>query len=471
MLNNWGKLRIIIPLALLGMVLMRLVWLQIRTYPTVVDTRAVISLNALGDRLEMECPNDHPYPLDLAADNLAAAEFVRTSVGSAGLLGLYAIGCNLDKLFDKSLAKLNQWLFMAAVLMVTLMCRFATSSWTIALAASAVVLSRGRLLGELGYISESSLLSLGFASWMMGCAHFVRTGSYLSLGYILVSAFFAATLDRAFAGLFAVFPTLLVIGYFLRKKLAKPILKRLRKINKDLREATRRKRHAPIKNEGILSRTLSTARYMVGLEFPVADPSEYKVPSYERGGIFKTIHVPFSLWLYTEKRWLRLAIGWILLSLACISLIVAAYMWLVNPYWNEISAQVLAQLDGSLGGGFVSWRNSWVLSAIDPFDTHLSVSLLLIIICAFQSPADGLAGFWDLSWILLISLILVFFAAFTADFLDVMMIRSLGQLNIVDGLLSSVKPRAIIVWLEPVILGMGVCGVYNLMKVLDTRVK
>ena len=471
MFNNWGKLRIIIPLALLGMVLTRLVWLQIRTYPTVVDTRAVIGMNALSDRLGMDCPNDHPYPLVQMGDNLAAAEFVRTFVGSAGLLGLYSVGCRLEKLFDKSLAKLNQWLFMAAVLMVTLMCRFATSSWSIALAASAVMLSRGRLLGELGYISESSFLMLGFTSWMAGCAHFVRTGSYLSLGFILLSAFFAALLDRAFVGLFAVFPVLLIIGYFLRRKLAKPILKRLKKINRELREATRRKRHPSSKNESILSRALSTARYMVGLEFPVLDQSEYKMPSYERGGIFKTIPIPFSLWLYAQRRWLRLAIGWMLFSFISVGLILAAYIWLVSPYGSVTSAQVLAQLDGSLGGDFVSWRNSWVLAAISPFDTHLTVSLLVIVICALQSPADGLAGFWDLSWLLLISLIMVFFSAFAADFFDVMMIESLARLNIVDGLISSLKPRAVIVWLEPVILGTGVCGVYNLMKVLDTRVK
>jgi len=144
---------------------------------------------------------------------------------------------------------------------------------------------------------------------------------------------------------------------------------------------------------------------------------------------------------------------------------------LVSPYGSVTSAQVLAQLDGSLGGDFVSWRNSWVLAAISPFDTHLTVSLLVIVICALQSPADGLAGFWDLSWLLLISLIMVFFSAFAADFFDVMMIESLARLNIVDGLISSLKPRAVIVWLEPVILGTGVCGVYNLMKVLDTRVK
>ena len=134
--TRWRRLRIIVPIALLGMILMRLVWLQIRTYPIVPGSRAVITLNVLENRIDDNCEHDHPFPLNKLDDNYVEAEFSRAIVSSIGLLGFYNWGCSYQKLSDRQLAKLNQWMFMGAVLMVVLFSRFTTSSWTIALSST-----------------------------------------------------------------------------------------------------------------------------------------------------------------------------------------------------------------------------------------------------------------------------------------------------------------------------------------------
>jgi hypothetical protein len=39
-----------------------------------------------------------------------------------------------------------------------------------------------------------------------------------------------------------------------------------------------------------------------------------------------------------------------------------------------------------------------------------------------------------------------------------------------DPLLAGLTPRPLALWLEPAVLSLGVAGIYNLMKVLDTRI-
>ena len=61
-------------------------------------------------------------------------------------------------------------------------------------------------------------------------------------------------------------------------------------------------------------------------------------------------------------------------------------------------------------------------------------------------------------------------SAFAADSIDFQLVSSLVGHGVNETALLHLLPRRLVLWLEPVILSCGVACVYNLMKVLDSRV-
>ena len=49
------KLRLLLPIALLVMILLRLVWIQIRVFPHDLQPSAIITLNHLTERVDDQC--------------------------------------------------------------------------------------------------------------------------------------------------------------------------------------------------------------------------------------------------------------------------------------------------------------------------------------------------------------------------------------------------------------------------------
>jgi hypothetical protein len=113
--------------------------------------------------------------------------------------------------------------------------------------------------------------------------------------------------------------------------------------------------------------------------------------------------------------------------------------------------------------------SGWTTALLQRFDLHLAVSLVVIVLCAVQSPAAGLSSFLEGVWLALIAGVLLAAAACLSDAADFGLVRSLVEAGIIDPLAMGVTPRPVMLWLEPAVLSLGVAGVYNLMKVLDTR--
>jgi hypothetical protein len=450
---------------------MRLVWLQLRAYPVEISTRSVIAMNVLSERVAQECIHDHPIPVPSNASDgeLALRSVSQAFTSSIGLVGIYRFGCYLEKLADNQLTKLNQWVYMATVLVIALFCRFLTSSWTIALTAAAVVLSRGRILSELGHVSDQSFLLFGFSSWMCCAAHFLRTGSSVTLGATVFMAMICALLDRSLMVLMCAFPALLVGGYLFRKRLARPVLQRLRQFSRARRVPGRMLGDSQEgAQDGAFSKLLGTVRYALGMEFP-AKENESAGLNYERGSLVRTIEVPFALWAYANRRWVRLSLGWIGMGFVLLALSFWLYAMVLQPYLSNSTDVLINSMNPTSDWAKSNWATIWFQNLWSPFDLHLTVSMIVILVCAFQSPADGLVGFLEASWLLIVALVGVTIAAFLADYWDWMLLGSLQVQGVENSVLEGLTLRPVYVWSEPIILALGICGVYNLLKVIDTR--
>lgn len=476
-LSRW---RVVFPLALLGMIFMRLVWMQLRTYAFAQDSRAIIALEFLHDRVDERCRYVHFFPEGSAAGKAGSSASVDrphredrqgltrswlTSVGYA-LEGLFL--CREDWLEDRPVARLNQWVFVGTIILSALMVRSVTSNWTVGLVVAAMLLSRGRLLADLGFVSLDGAMALLVTAWLAAGAHFLRTGATISLAAMGVAVLAVSVYDRTMVVLCLPPVLALGIGYLWRRKLARPVIRRLRGARQRQMRLAAHSAAIPVEIGGPVARFVATVRWMAGIEFPPVRDPDAQV-DYARGGLFRTIQVPFLLWVYSRRRWTKLVLYWLLALGLTSGLAVILLHWVALPaggLGRDAARLFTAALRHGLGR---DWYVLWANNLTARFDLHLWASLAVIVVCGLQSPAAGLAGFLELSWLTVVALLVSLGAALGADALDAALVLTLGREHLATALMLGTSPRAVVAWFEPALLSLGAAGVYNLMKVLDTR--
>ena len=494
-----ARLRLAVPIGLLVMILMRLVWMQLRSYPPQVDTRALMSLETLLNLpIAGTCDSARssyrqglaPLQAGLAAQaaaepgikvprppgaNLANLAAARTYLASPGYVGLTYFACKYDLLEDRWAIKMNQWLLALTVLCVALMTRMVTSSWTVALASATVVFSRGRLLADIGLLAPDYMAMFWLSAGLMAGTHVLKTGARASLLAMALAFFAAALFERTLLVLFLVMPMLLGLGALARGVLTRSVIHHLRGSNRRLRALRRSKdmvvgggevavedQGAP--GGGIFVRFTHSISYALGLDFPVHAVASWRL-NYERGSLFRTISLPFLVWAYWQRRWLRLSLAWLGAAVLAVVLLMALQRLLGGPQ----GLQPLLAKDLYTSAA-VSPFGPWLLALLRQLDMHLAVSLGLLLCCAVQAPTWGLPSFFEWSWLLLLALCLLMWSAFVADSIDFQLVSSLVGHGVNEPALLHLLPRRLVLWLEPVVLSCGVACVYNLMKVLDSRV-
>jgi hypothetical protein len=221
--------------------------------------------------------------------------------------------------------------------------------------------------------------------------------------------------------------------------------------------------------KGVVGRLGRMLRFMLGMEFPAARAGRVVVrPTYARGTLFRTIDVPFLLWVYSRKRWLRLSLAWSVASLGVAAVSLALVAVARGLPLDRAAAGELIGLARSAWAGvepWLGWSDVWMDPAWQRVDLHLALSLGAVLLCAVQSPAAGLSSFLECTWLALLGCALVFVTARVADGVDAHLLAALGS-----PFGAQLEPRQAVAWCEPVLLSLGAAGVYNLLKVLDTRV-
>lgn len=459
------------------MILMRLVWMQLRTYPVTTQPRAVISFELLKRTTGAVC--EYGRPRLLIADILPSPDAAETKglqqnvdmvlgwLASPAYMAFGFFACQGEVLEDRSATKMNQVLLGTTVLAAVLMARFLTSNWAVSLIVAAMLLSRGHLLGEIGNLSPNFPIMTTVTVWLAAAAHYIRTGSTFSLSAVLLLSLLGVLFDESLVALALTPPLLLSVGLLWRKRLAAPLLQRLRGTGRRRRVLRRDPWHQEDSEvETRFGRLAASFRWLLGLDFPPVPAGPWR-PGYGRGGLLKTIEVPFPLWIFWRRRWLKLGVGWLGVSLGVVLLLYGCRLLLVEEgLWANLRVAL-------------EWHNllqarpilvTWLWQQVGLIDLHLAASFLLIGCCAFQSPAAGLPGFLESVWVALGLSVVLAVSAYHSDWIDAAVVLTSANSGAPRSLLSAIEPRQIALWLEPSVLSLGVAGIYNLMKVLDTRI-
>lgn len=175
-------------LAFLFLILMRLVWMDTRSYIIVYAPENHRSVFDGG-----VCQKD---PIDIARSNGPSA---RPGPGNSILYQtMLNFSCRGSSFSESSFVRYNQGLLVLTVLACMILARITTRSWIVALFVGLALLSRGRLIASSGQISGDHLIMVGVATWAMFIGHWIRSGSRLILAMIFASLIWLCELEPSF---------------------------------------------------------------------------------------------------------------------------------------------------------------------------------------------------------------------------------------------------------------------------------
>lgn|GEM_PF-2450665 len=489
--GGWRWLKILLIFAILVVIQMRLVWMQLRDFRVQSNPRTEMSMDFLDRFRAVTCLRSSPWGLAPMAPQLlsdstpfpaesrsAAATVMTQSPGVTLLLGGFF--CKGERIADQSWIKVNQWIFVASVVLSALAARILARSWTLALFAAATLMTRGSLLTGIGDFGADNYLMLAYATWFAATVHFLRSGSGVAFLVCGISLIAGAIFDPVMVVLGLALPIFLMGAWLARPNLVRPLMQQVRMRMRVMRQRAAWARQYVLASpapqaeatDSMFWSYLAAARRFVGLEAPGGvEPISWR-RRYDRGGLFKPAEVPFLIWALPDRtgrlRWrpLWLAGGALLLVLVSAAGGLLAYRWLAGEAGYPLRSTALNLWAN--GVPFEGWDQRWYFEVFTAFDIHLLVSLGVTLWAATQSPAHGLTGYFEAVWVFLISLVLIIGAALVLDLFDARMLSGafpwLGS-----GKLFS--HRQVLVWVQPVLLMMGVTGAYNMLKVIDTRVK
>jgi hypothetical protein len=475
--QRWRRARVVVPLILLVMILMRLVWMQLRAYPESYGERAVATLDELSRIAQVDCgavraapPPPRPLPdAGVGAPNLNAPPRpgpLSAWLASPAFAGWTLAVCESEPLDPRLLVRMNQWVFAATVLAAALMARFVAGSWILSLIVAAMLLSRGRLLTDIGTVSPDNLAMLTVTAFLATAAHFVRTGSRLSFAALLALCVLGALVDRSLLALTAGPPALVTLAMLSRKWRLPPPARWLRSSARAIPLPQSWTGVLAKRRAGVGGKVTGALRWVLGIDDAEGDAPPPPSESSRRGTLVRTLAEPFAAWVANERRWLRIAVISLVTGAFAAALVMLCYGYLVANGGTPVAARGVA-FDTN------QWLSRWLIWQRDRLDLHYALSLSAVALCAALPPAAGLPAFVENAWAAILTFLLLMVAACGHDLVDWSLVQGLrasaDPALALTGDLYRLVPRPVLQWLEPSALGLGAASIYNLIKVLDAR--
>ncbi len=204
--------KLALGLTILFMILMRLVWMDIRTYPPFYppQNRVMVAESQRSDG----CIRSFDIRQKQAL--VRSEEWVsRPSWGGSFLYkAIVHASCRSQSFDEQVFIRYNQGFLIATVFFAALLTRLLTSSWIVALLVAVALLSRGRLIASNGNVSPELAMSALLMLWAACLAHWLRSGSSLILLGSSAIAGILASLEPSFLPL--VFVIILLYGLLRR---------------------------------------------------------------------------------------------------------------------------------------------------------------------------------------------------------------------------------------------------------------
>lgn len=189
--------------AFLFMILMRLVWMDMRSYVIVYapENHRSVADGAACQKESWARPSETS-----GRPNWGNSLLYRNMLKQACRSGVFS---------ESSFVRYNQGFLIITVLACMIFARIVTRSWIIALLVGLALFSRGRLIASSGQISGDHMIMFGLSLWAMFMAHWIRSGSRIILAGLFLSVLWLMELEFGFVFLVLV-P--LIYALFVRSK-------------------------------------------------------------------------------------------------------------------------------------------------------------------------------------------------------------------------------------------------------------
>lgn len=463
---------------ILGMVLARMIWIQLRFFPVNVDYRSLVTFGALMDPeqpstcFEQYASKDQLWAL--LTDNELVSDKRYRWFRVPGLELLSRAACGYGAFTPQTMQWFNYLFFGGTVFLAMLMVRMLSGSWFIGLVAAAMLLSRGQLVAKIGELTSVNS-SMFLCTLMMTCfVHYLRTASWITFTCTLATLFLLTSFDIPWIVSLLTFPTVLLSWWMLRRLLSLPTLKLLRseprqKAPEKWPRSDGKPADAILAKNSQLRKFLRKLRAVFGFESSGGGVPLYLAHAYERGGLLRPLVVPYSFWVLHRRRWLKLMLYGYTLGLLTISLAVLAWlraMPRIIPLSSTALLEVAQQISASVHW---PWVSNWLEALRAPIDLHFAASLVVVFLALFQSPSRGLHGFFETSWVLVTGLSFLVVATFIVDVVDARVLIEIEGEARGWSIYGWSRAPHVFTWIEPTVLSLGLVGVYNLLKIADSR--
>ncbi|MEZ4741762.1 MAG: hypothetical protein R3B45_04840 [Bdellovibrionota bacterium] len=470
MLGSAGeKVKFALALALIIFLLIQMVSLQIdRGKVESLLGKSIISIAYMDKLLGVHCrhPQDDDFNKNFSFFSLERPDpsglALLAWLVSPGTSLSYALFCeNGHYSSDKNMAW-GYYVMLLTLLLLVLCARFLTGSWVISLFVGCFVITREELIARFAILDADPILMMAFSLWFASTVHFLKTGAVVSFLVSACAILLGVAFDYAFGGFVLGLPIFVLVGFFFRQQQAKAIRIRL-KSKKSLKDPHSKLLRSGIQEEKAGKRFFATLKWMLGRGVP-ATPQVDLRRNIERGSLFRAINVPFGYWIYRKSRWKKL-----LFANAVVVFIVILFALGLFHFsaWRFSDGKVPNFFSMTFDIVDLKWMSFWFFELIEPFDIFYIISLAVILVCAMQSPADGLLSFFESIWLLIISAVLTLSISFVFDMIDYYLLNRYNSLPLVSSV--QLLSRNFFLWIEPVVLMLGISGGYNLIKVADSR--
>lgn len=389
-------------LAFLFLILMRLVWMDMRSYVVVYSPENHRTVFDGGI-----CQKDswHSGSVGHTTD--------RPGWGNSFLYHkLLQESCRGGVFSEGSFVRYNQGLLVLSVIACMILARITTRSWIVALVVGLALLSRGRLIASSGQISGDHLIMFGVTVWAMFLGHWIRSGSRVILIAVFASLAALVELELSFI-LLAFVPIIYAVS---------------------VRTPYARQREA----------AGDTIFFWPSFQRFLELENFHNAPELSAtGGLFRPLPQTFSKPLQGDKVFFLFLKDY---AFACAALVLIVILYaMFKSQWHS----------------HVEWQMSrltlWSQLFIMPIDRDVILSLVGMA-SALVIPTFVLPALRGISYAIILGVLLSACGVLVVDHIY-LPVEATGFWN----------ASQVLLWWEPLILGLGVLGCYHCLITLSSR--
>ena len=411
------RLSIFFACILLSMILSRLVWMQLRTYQMVPSFGVFSAFSYVSNDFQKNCRNN-PKIAELFKPMREEAQFIdskllRWFMQPSFIIASKEICAKPDPI--QFIVHMH-WICLALIVLLGIfLARFLSSSWCLAIFVGATLMSRGALLALIGSYSEALPLTLLITLWFTCCIHYIRTLSNISLLTALVTTVLGSLITGSFIGLGLAFPCFL---YVLKNKTG----------------------HIQVSQAVSQPKKGSLAR------------------------MFSPLRIGFRLWAGNTPRLRKqLKFFWLVLTASLIT-VQASYKSYQLLFDSKQGGNLFEILSIPTFRTFWSFLSNWLFAGLQTLDLHSLFSIAIISMWAFSSYLGKMHVYTKEAIVLfMVCFTIISGTTLLTGYLDFMILEGSGLSSRAFSL-SLMHPTPFLVWLEPIILTLGIIGLYHMLK-------